>query len=49
MKLSYAFYMPVGQGTHTIAVKWAGCCTTSGPANLNTFEIGRATLLIHYK
>jgi hypothetical protein len=46
--LSYTFFMPVTQGTHTIEVKWAGCCTAL-PTNLNTFEIGRATLLIHYK
>jgi hypothetical protein len=47
--LSYTFYMPVGQGTHTVEVKWAGCCTLIGPYNENTFEIGRSTLLIHYK
>jgi hypothetical protein len=47
--LSYTFYMPVTQGTHTVQIKWAGCCTTSGPDNPNTFQIGRATLMIHYK
>jgi hypothetical protein len=47
--LSYTFYMPVAPGTHTLEVKWSGCCTTIGPDNVNTFEIGRATLLIHYK
>jgi hypothetical protein len=47
--LSYTFYMPVATGTHTLEVKWAGCCTTTGPNNVNTFEIGRATLLINYK
>jgi hypothetical protein len=47
--LSYTFYMPVAPGTHTVEVKWAGCCTTAGPTNLNTFEIGRATLLINYR
>jgi hypothetical protein len=46
--LSYTFYMPVAPGTHTVEVKWAGCCTTD-PVNQNTFEIGRATLLLHYK
>jgi hypothetical protein len=47
--LSYTFYMPVAQGTNTITVKWAGCCTASGRTNPNVFEIGRSTLLIHYK
>lgn len=47
--VSYTFYMPVVPGTHTVEGKWAGCCTTSGPASPNTFEIGRATLLINYK
>jgi hypothetical protein len=47
--LSYTFYMAVAPGTHTVKVKWAGCCTTIGPNNVNTFEIGRASLLIHYK
>jgi hypothetical protein len=46
--LSYTFYLPVAQGTHTVEVKWAGCCTTRGP-NGNKVEIGGANLLVYYR
>ena len=46
--LSYTVFLPVENGDHTVEVRWTGCCTTL-PENLNTSEIGRATLLLNYR